>query len=189
MRRKLQDVSFFSSGEVGIECNNGLPALTEFRTGIHQGDVLTTGPDGNLQIRFSDSAVVSLRCNSRLQIASYQYQDLSSDNVKMYLQKGSLRTITGSIQRSNYQLVTDIASIKPGGTDYEVVMVSPLQAFFRVYDGSITITTKLGKLELGMANGMKFGSADDLDPPIALASQPIELDSSGVLQVNSACRG
>ncbi len=179
----------FASGEVGIERSDGLQIRAENRTKLYSGDVLITGSDGNLQIRFADSAVLSLRCNSRLQITSYQYQDSTSDNVSMYLQQGSLRTITGKIQLSNYQLVTDIASIKPGGTDYEVALVSPLKAFFGVYDGTITITTKLGGLELGIANGINFGSADDLKPPIGLALQPPGLGNSGILQPNSACRG
>lgn len=51
----------FSSGEVGIERSNGLHVLAENRTNIYSGDVLITGSDGNLQIRFADSAVVSLR--------------------------------------------------------------------------------------------------------------------------------
>lgn len=179
----------FSSGEVVIERSNGslVPAVN--CANIYAGDVLVTGADGNLQIRFIDSAVVLLRCDSRSQIASYQYQDSNSDNVNLYLQQGNLRTMTGKIQRSNYQLLTDIAAIKPGGTDYEVALVAPFKAFFGVYDGAITITKMLGELELGSGNGFSFGRADDIEAPTALAVQPPELGVSGILQPYSVCQG
>lgn len=177
----------FSLGAVTILHADGTSSRAAPRGMIHVGDTLTAGEDGVLQVRFIDSAIALLKCNSTLQVINYQYADANSDSVELYLKHGTLRTITGSIQRSNYQFRTDIAVVKPIGTDFEVAVVSPSKAFFGVYDGGITITNASGELTLGTGSEFYFASADDLAPPAGLISQPPAFGATALLQVQPGC--
>lgn len=172
-------------GSVFIERNTGTTETAVRRSEIHAGDTLVTGNDGIVHIRFIDSALVSLRCNSELEVVSYQYEDSNSDNVDLYLKRGTARTITGSIQHSNYRFRTDIAVITPIGTDFEVAVVSSSKANFGVYDGGINIRSMLGEVNLGLGGDYDFGSADDLGPPTGLSVQPPALGSSTILRVQT----
>lgn len=176
----------FNLGQVFIERNTGERVAAVIRGEIYVGDTLVTGGDGIVHVRFIDSALASLRCNSELHIASYQYEDSNNDNVDLYLKRGTARTITGSIQRSNYQFRTDIAAITPIGTDFEVAVVSSSKAYFGVFDGAINIRSMLGEVKLGIGSDFDFGSADDLGPPVGLVVQPPALGASTILQVQPA---
>lgn len=99
--------------------------------------------------------------------------------MDLYLKQGGVRTITGSIQRSNYRFRTDLASLKPSGMDFEVVVVSPFKVFFGVYAGALTISNMLGVLELGTVNEFDYGSADNTGPPTGLILQLPVLGAAG----------
>jgi hypothetical protein len=92
---------------------------------IFQQDLVSTGSNGRLQLRFTDNSRVSLRPDTLFKVDEYQYQknDPSKGKSVYRLLKGGLRTITGAISGAdvdNYQIQTPIATIGVRGTHYSL---------------------------------------------------------------------
>lgn len=92
---------------------------------IFVGDVVETGGNGHVHIRFVDGALVSVRPNSRLRVDEYAYfPDRPADNrVRFTLEAGTVRSVTGEAGRANkdaYRMNTPISAIGIRGTDYTV---------------------------------------------------------------------
>ena len=101
------------------------------RERIHQGmllssaDVIETGSNAHVHVRFIDNALVSVRPSSRLEILRYEYRaDAPAESaVKFNLQEGITRAISGDAAKSargNFRLNTPIAAIGVRGTDFVV---------------------------------------------------------------------
>lgn len=108
---------------------------------VYAGEVINTGPNSYLNIKFTDGGRVLLRPNSRFQIEQYSYtgtagtgarqgRDSGSPNVEaesegnalFRLLKGGFRAVTGLIgrdRRENYRVRTPVATIGIRGTDFE----------------------------------------------------------------------
>src|SRR6056300_202789 len=92
---------------------------------IYVGDIIETGGNGHVHIRFVDGALVSVRPNSRLRVDEYAYfPDRPADNrVRFTLETGTVRSVTGDAGRANkdaYRMNTPISAIGIRGTDYTV---------------------------------------------------------------------
>ena len=92
---------------------------------IHVGDVIKTGDNGHVHIRFIDGALVSLRPNSELKVNEYRYDPDQPENnrVRFTLGSGTVRSVTGEAGRVNkesYRMNTPISAIGIRGTDYTV---------------------------------------------------------------------
>ncbi|WP_339890567.1 FecR family protein [Neptuniibacter pectenicola] len=93
------------------------------KSSIYTQDLISTGPKGQLQLRFSDGSRFSLREKTVFSVETYQFnKDTPETGNSVYrLLKGGLRTITGAISHTNvehYQVHTPIASIGVRGTHY-----------------------------------------------------------------------
>lgn len=93
------------------------------KSSIYTQDLISTGPKGQLQLRFSDSSRFSLREKTVFSVETYQFnKDTPETGNSVYrLLKGGLRTITGAISHTNvehYQVHTPIATIGVRGTHY-----------------------------------------------------------------------
>ena len=89
---------------------------------IYVGDRLYTGVDGFLRLSMIDDAKIDLRCNSEMLVEDYQLLRAGNRSV-IYLLKGSLRKITGSIGKvatDLYEMKTPIATVGVRGTDYAI---------------------------------------------------------------------
>jgi len=125
-----------------------------FGTLIQDKDVLHTGVASNLQVRFTDESIVSLKDNSELRIDSFQFSGKEDGGERGFfsLLKGGLRTITGLIGRSNnsnYRLSTTTATIGIRGTDYAATLC---QSDCRNNDGSTAKDGLYGRV-LGLSHG------------------------------------
>lgn len=143
------------SGSVTVKRVSGELETVERRSRIFVGDTLLTGPDQFVQLRFADSAILSLFCNSNLKVNDYVYQDSNSDRVHLSLLSGGARTITGSIQTKNYLFSSEVANVKVSGADFEVATRKSSQSNgdflnleFAVFDGTITVENEYGTLAL-----------------------------------------
>ncbi len=92
---------------------------------IFVGDVVETGDNGHVHIRFVDGALVSVRPNSKLRVDEYAYfPDRPDENrVRFTLEAGTVRSVTGEAGRANkdaYRMNTPISAIGIRGTDYTV---------------------------------------------------------------------
>jgi len=94
---------------------------------IEDRDVLQTGARSNLQVRFRDESIMSLRAGTRLQIDEFKYSGRrgATESAFFRLVKGAFRTVTGLVGRSDhsrYGVVTPVATIGIRGTMYAAAM-------------------------------------------------------------------
>ena len=169
------------AGDVTVESASGERKSLQRRDSVNSGDVITTAPQAWVQLRFSDRALLSLMCNSSLQIRGYQYLDRNDDRSQLHLIYGRMRTITGVIQRRNTLFTTDLAEVTVGGTDYEVAAINEGVHYFGVFDGSIRISAATGTLSLDAASPISFARLEEGEEPVALAQVPASL-GVGVLE-------
>ncbi|MEO7725686.1 MAG: FecR domain-containing protein, partial [Burkholderiales bacterium] len=94
---------------------------------IEDKDVLQTGPNTILQVRFADESIVALREQSRLAVEEFRYSGKADgqESAVFRLVKGSFRTITGLIGRVDhrrYSVGTAVATIGIRGTMYSLAI-------------------------------------------------------------------
>ena len=87
------------------------------------GDVFQTTSGGHLHIRLHDGIFIILRPESRIIIDEYAFRpkDPSATRVRLRLEEGVMRTITGKgikTAKHRFRLNTPIAAIGVSGTDF-----------------------------------------------------------------------
>jgi hypothetical protein len=95
---------------------------------LYEGDAILTDKDGELQAEMTDSGVIAVRPNTSMRINKYQANGDASDTSIFGLLKGSFRSITGWIGKtnpSNYQIHTPTATMGVRGTDHEPLVIPP----------------------------------------------------------------
>jgi len=89
---------------------------------VYQGDRIHTGPDGRVQIRFVDDALLDLQPSTKFEITQYREpQGDRGGSVVLDLLRGALRKITGAIAHGandTYRMDTPVATIGVRGTEY-----------------------------------------------------------------------
>jgi hypothetical protein len=128
---------------------------------VESGDQIHTGPDGSVQIRFTDWGVVALRARSDFVVDEYVYEARQGGREKAYfsLLNGGVRSVTGLIGRrdhSNYLLRAPTATIGIRGTDYSVRIC---KQDCRNTDGSLGEDGLYGAVNQGRIAVNPYGSA------------------------------
>jgi hypothetical protein len=159
-------------------------------TPIETGDLLRVGDASNLQVRFTDEAIMALRPNSTVRIDDYAFTNKADSDKSIFsLIKGGLRTITGIIGRSsrqNYSVKTETSTIGIRGTHFNLVQcagdcrnpdgaVAPNGTFGGVSDGRIAVSNNAGEREFGK-NEFFFVASRDALPAGLLAPPPFLRD-------------
>jgi hypothetical protein len=121
---------------------------------IQNGDSLRTGENSNLQVRFIDDSIVSMKESSELRIDDFKFTGKAdgSERASFTLVKGGLRTVTGAIggkNNKNYRMVTNTATLGVRGTDYTITLC---QLDCRNHDGSPVKDGLYGRV-LGLSHG------------------------------------
>ena len=143
---------------------------------IFIGDRLFTGVKGFMRLRMIDEAKIDLRCNSEMLVEDYQLLRAGNRSV-IYLLKGSLRKITGSIGKvanDIYEMKTPIATVGVRGTDYAIRVlqshgcdgsldVNSDGMFVRVNSGAIDLKNKAGTTGLGEGDAAHL-TGDNANP-------------------------
>lgn len=99
--------------------------LLKRKSPVFSSDTLSTGPNGLLQLRFTDGSRLSLKKDTHFKIEEYRFSEGQAEQGKSVyrLLKGGLRTITGAISdadKANYSINTPIATIGVRGTHYSL---------------------------------------------------------------------
>jgi hypothetical protein len=104
-----------SPGEAPRTLGKGLP--------LKQGDRLTTSEGGSAIIKLADGTRMTLRPNSELVLAEYQFKEAAPDNsYLMQLVRGGFRAVTGLISKGSpdaARVQTSTATIGIRGTDFD----------------------------------------------------------------------
>ncbi|MDP1932499.1 MAG: FecR family protein [Gammaproteobacteria bacterium] len=112
-------------GKAYLESAGKPRQLIRSGTEIHVNDQIVTEANGHVHIRFVDSALVSVRPDSLLEIVRYDYDahNPTQSSIKLNLVEGVTRAISGDGARSareRFRLNTPIAAIGVRGTDFVV---------------------------------------------------------------------
>ncbi len=143
-----------AAGDVTVARGTATVKLTPGAV-IQDKDVLRTGATSNLQVRFADESLLSLRENSELRIEEFRYsgKEDGSERAFFNLVKGGLRAFTGLVGRgnnNNYRMTTNTATIGIRGTDYVLALCQ--QGSCRNNDGSAAKDGLYGR-PLGPSHG------------------------------------
>ena len=124
---------------------------------IQVGDRIDNAEDGVVQLRFIDSAIVALGCNSSLGINAYRFQSGMDDRVELILLAGAFRTIEGSIASEFYSLLLADTVIRGIDADFEVALAEDGTQYFGAYNGAIAIEYAQREFRLGSGANADFG--------------------------------
>ncbi len=143
------------------------------RSAVNEKDTISTGAASRTQLRFVDSALLTLNENSALAIQEYSFTGAGAaqDKVLMRLVRGGFRTVTGAVGKKDhqaYKVETPLASIGIRGTIFTVDYDSVQEILtVTVQEGTVTVTT--GKESVVIGTGEKFNAARvDVDGNIFL---------------------
>ncbi|MGH1460653.1 MAG: FecR family protein [Neptuniibacter sp.] len=122
----------------------GQKSLLKRGDNVFVGDKIHTGADGHLQLRMVDDAYLSVKPNSKLSILAYTHspENPDSERVKIHLEKGVARSVTGNIgkrNKENYRFNTPVAAIGVRGTDFSVYTTDQISKV-AVSQGGIAIS-------------------------------------------------
>lgn len=154
-------------------------------TVVETGDTLSVGDASNLQVRFTDEAIMALRSNTTMRIDDYAFTNKAESDKSIFsLLKGGLRTITGLIgrnSRSNYAVKAETSTIGIRGTHFNIVhcnndcrnadgSTGQNGTFGGVTDGRIFVANNAGEREFGRNEFFFVSSRDAL--PAGLIAPP-----------------
>jgi hypothetical protein len=83
---------------------------------IHEGARLETVSSGAMQVKFSDSSVLTLGSNTRLRVDRFVYAQAGSGEQSLALARGVFRLVSGAIPKNSVKLTTPAVSIGIRGT-------------------------------------------------------------------------
>lgn len=165
------------------------------RSPIYTGESIQSGSTGSVQVRMKDTALISLNCNSTLQVESYVDEHSQSDQIILNLLEGSLRTITGDADghsSTQYRLNANSAWVNALKADFEVHLQENGVIYFAAFTGSINVSNAFGSLTLGQGGNSDFASVDSIGPPAPtqlypLQSPPLSITTTPTTQASSSC--
>lgn len=170
-----------TAGKNEITQRSGATVAVRNGSKLDNGDTITTGPAGFMQMRFSDGAIVSLRPRSVFRIDEYQYPS-SQPRSFLSLLRGALRTATGAISNKSpesYRLTTPSATIGVRGTHFlvEETVCTPqcplgktAGLHISVSQGAIIVSNDAGNLELSAGEAARV--ANKRSSPVKTALAP-----------------
>ena len=143
---------------------------------VYVGDRIYTGVNGFLRVSMIDEAKIDLRCNSEMVIEDYRLMRAGNRSI-IYLIKGSLRKITGSIGKfadDVYEMKTPMSTVGVRGTDYALRVlqshgcdgsldVNSKGLFVKVNSGAVDLKNKSGSVGLNKGDAAHV-SGDDQSP-------------------------
>ncbi len=111
---------------------------------VYAGQSISTGANGQVNLRMVDGAAVIVRASSRLKIEEYFVDTVtpSKSRIKLNLENGVVRSITGKAgeaSKESYRLNTPLAAIGIRGTDF-VVQANRDVTRVQVQSGAIVMT-------------------------------------------------
>ena len=168
-------------GQVSVTGADSKPRNVLTGSILLEGDSVSTGDKGELHAEMADGAVIAVRPNSQIRIVRYRAKGNSSDASVMSLLKGSFRSVTGWIVKTNpqnYKVQTPIATIGARGTDHEPMYLpaGSKDGTPGVYDkvniGSIVIEANNGGSVTVAAGQAGFAGTGAQAKPQVLASIP-----------------
>ena len=115
-------------------------------TVLREGDVITTGADGHLQLEMVDGARIAMRPRSTLRLERYEFNAAGreSGNALLALLKGTMRVFTGAIvtrDKSRFQMKTNLATVGIRGSGNILVNLDGTETLNHTLTGAHSVTS------------------------------------------------
>jgi len=142
---------------------------------VFEGDLIRSAAGSHAQLVMSDEALVAVRAESSVKLTKYSYHGVEdgTERAIIDLLKGGLRSVTGSIGRTNkenYQLRNDMHVIGIRGTDHETY-ANEAGTFSRVTLGGTYIQSPSGRIDVAPGE-IAFASRKNELAPLRLERTP-----------------
>jgi hypothetical protein len=121
---------------------------------IYAGEKIVTAEGSDVQIRYSDNGLVSIKPKGEYQINSYEYKGPKDKkaNLAATLLKGQMHALTGAIAKENpkgYTVKTKLATIAITGTDFWTQIMDKVQ-LLEVFRGTVEFMARGGSIAVGL---------------------------------------
>ena len=144
----------FMAGDVSVMNAKGELRVPARGQRVEPGDTVMTGRDGEVHLVMDDNGLIALRPGTRLKIELYTAGGGADDGVVLNLFRGTFRSVTGWIGKTNptkYSIRTPSATIGIRGTDHEPMVIDEgpdAGTYDKVNSGGSTLTTSFGKVDI-----------------------------------------
>ena len=119
--------------------------ILEAGTDVSVGELITTGPKGQVQILFDDQTRLVVGPGSSLLIEEYLLSSNdTAEKLAINALGGSFRFITGNSPKPAYSIKTPTAAIAVRGTKFDL-LVTPTGTGALLYEGALQICGTTGK--------------------------------------------
>lgn len=166
-------------GEVTALAADGSSRTLARRDEVHEGDTLLTGSGSAVQVRFDDGGMLSLRAETRVEVAAYRQAARSGSNqVLLRVLHGALRKVTGLIAQDDpaaFEVETPVASIGVRGTHFEAVQEEPDTWVVGVHEGGLRVYNEYGSINLGRDADFLYARTREGEAPRGLVAAPESL--------------
>ena len=165
---------------------------------IRSGDRIRTGPDGSVQLKFTDGGLMSIQPGSDFRVESYAYGATRQRGFFELLQ-GSVRAVSGGIgkrDRDDWRLRTPTATIGIRGTEFSVDQAACAPAcppdadglVVEVISGRVAVTNAAGSIEVPAGRTLRLRDATTV-PALAEAPRPGPRGPRGAGRADAPQRG
>ena len=174
-------------GAVVAQNKAGASRNLSIKSQIFQEDELKTGPNGQLQIIFTDNTIISLGRGSEMKIAEYRWQPERKDGaLRTQAKEGTFRVMGGALAKDapqNVKTETPTATIGIRGSMY--TFKATKDSLSIVFQGGkgIEIYNDLGKVTITVPG---FGTRVMLNAPPA---KPAKFTEQDIKDLNSQLNG
>ena len=112
---------------------------------IFIGDLVRTGPHGQVQILFADDTELVVGPSSALTIEDYLLRnDGSAGKLAVDMLSGAFRFATGNSAKNRYEIGTPTGTIGVRGTEFDVIVEGKGETRILLYEGAVRFCTHDG---------------------------------------------
>jgi FecR-like protein len=134
---------------------------------INIGDVIKTGPAGQVEILFADSTKLVVGPNSSLEIQDYLIRtNGSAGKFAVDMLAGTFRFVTGTSPKPDYIINTPTGTIGVRGTAFDVFVDDKGVAHIMMYQSTSIMCEKHAKLCKDLADLCEIGQIDQSNTSI-----------------------
>ena len=159
------------NGSVSAQMPEGEPRKLDLDSPVHAGEILTTGPASNVEVRLLDETILAQGPNSTITLDEYVFStDPSASKLLFKMSTGTFRFLTGKIVEQNpeaFNLKTPLTQIGIRGTE-PFALVAPTETIgLLTIDPSHTmeLTTARGRRSMNQpGTSVSVGSDGSMSP-------------------------
>ena len=168
----------FVNGNVQLSNASGQSRPLQKGDAVSEGDTLTSASAASAQIRMQDGGMVAVRPETQLKFDQFVFNGKQDGTERSFfsLLKGGFRAITGlvgQLNKTNYRIVTPVATIGIRGTDHETFVIEPGSALAQVAAAGAYSKVNTGETEMSTDRGSVHVTPNRMGFAAGLNQQPL----------------